>query len=103
MKSVDAIIGWRVFGSWDPTTTEVVLLGPDQLPRIAYIPGAVSTYSTDRQDAQAFLDYLASPDGQAIFAKWGYLATEAAARKYAPDATIGGTYQLPAGFAGASK
>ncbi len=103
MKSVDAIIGWRVFGSWDPDTTDVVLLGTDQLPRIAYIPGAVSTYSKDTKDARAFLDYLASPDGQAIFARWGYLATEADAREYAPDAQIGGDYQLPAGFAGTGQ
>ncbi len=103
MKSVDAIIGWRVFGSWDPDTTDVVLLGQDQLPRIAYIPGAVSTYSKDKKDAQAFLDYLASPDGQAIFARWGYLATESDARAYAPDAQIGGDYQLPAGFTGSGQ
>jgi molybdate transport system substrate-binding protein len=103
MRSVDAIIGWRVFGNWDPDTVDVVLLGKDQLPRIAYIPGAVSTYSKDKKDAQAFLDYLASPDGQAIFAKWGYLATEADARAYAPNAQIGGDYQLPAAFAGSGQ
>ncbi len=103
MKTVDAIIGWRVFHSWDPTTTDLVLLGKDQLPRIAYIPGAISSYSKDTKNAQAFLNYLASPAGQAIFSKWGYIATEAEARTYAPNATIGGSYQLPAGFTGAGK
>jgi molybdate transport system substrate-binding protein len=100
MRSVDAVIGWRVFGKWDPDTVDIVYLGTDELPRIAYVPGGISTYARDRESAQAFLDYLVSPEGQAIFAKWGYLATESDARVYAPDAQIGGDYQLPADYRG---
>jgi molybdate transport system substrate-binding protein len=95
LKSVDAIMGWRVFASWNPDATDVVFLEPDQITRLAYVPGAVSTFTKDRESAQKFLDFLASPEGQEIFAKWGYLATEDEARQYAPDAEIGGEYQLP--------
>jgi molybdate transport system substrate-binding protein len=94
LKSVDAILGWRVFSSWHDTI-EAVYLEPQQLPRLAYIPGAVSTFAEDRESAELFLDFLISEKGQQYFQKWGYLATEQEARKYAPDAEIGGEYSLP--------
>lgn len=98
LKKVDAIIGWGVFSRWNPDTTEAVYLKPEQIPRLAYIPAAISTYSQDRKSAQEFIDFLASQDGQAIFAKWGYIASEEEARKYAPEAQIGGEYKLPADY-----
>lgn len=94
LKSVDAILGWRVFASWHDTI-DVVYLEPPQIPRLAYIPGAISTFTEDRESAQKFLDFLASPKGQGIFQKWGYISTESEAREFAPDAQIGGEYQLP--------
>jgi len=95
LKSVDAIIGWRVFSKWNPDTTDVVYLKPEQIPRLAYIPAAISTFTEDRKSAQKFIDFLVSPQGQEIFGKWGYIATESEARKFAPDAQIGGEYKLP--------
>jgi molybdate transport system substrate-binding protein len=98
LKSVDAIIGWDVFDNWDPEHIEVVYLKPQQLPRIAYIPAAVSNYTRDKPGAQAFIDFLVSTDGQNIFRKWGYLANEQEARKFAPNAKIGGEYSLPENY-----
>ncbi|HID61900.1 MAG TPA: molybdate ABC transporter substrate-binding protein, partial [Anaerolineae bacterium] len=98
LKKVDAIIGWDVFSRWNPDTTEIVYLEPEQIPRLAYVPAAISTYSRDRQSAQEFIDFLVSRDGQAIFARWGYIATEEEARRYAPEAQIGGEYKLPADY-----
>ena len=95
LKAVDAIMGWRVFASWNPDTTDVVFLEPGQITRLAYVPGAISTFTKDRESAQKFLDFLTSSKGQEIFAKWGYLTTEDEAREYAPDAEIGGEYTLP--------
>ena len=95
LKSVDAILGWRVFAHWHPDSIDVVYIQPEQLPRLAYIPGAISTFSQDKKSAQRFLDYLVSPQGQQIFSKWGYIATESEARKYAPNAEIGGEYVIP--------
>ena len=98
LKAVDAVIGWDVFHYWDPDNIDVVYLSPEQLPRIAYVPGAVTRFTKDRQSAQKFLDYLVSSTGQAIFEKNGYITTEAEARKFAPNAEIGGEYQLPPSY-----
>ena len=94
LKSVDAILGWRVFSKWHETV-DVAYLEPQQIPRLSYIPGAVSHFTDNRENAQRFLDFLVSPEGQAIFSKWGYIATESEAREYAPTAKIGGEYHLP--------
>ena len=97
LKSVDAILCWRVFSEWHDTI-DVVYLEPQQIPRISYIPGAISSFAEDRESAREFLDFLASSRGQEIFNSWGYIATEEAAREYAPDAEIGGEYELPEGY-----
>jgi len=94
LKSVDAILGWRVFSEWHDTI-DVVYLEPEQVPRISYIPGAISTYTENRESALKFLDFLVSPEGQGIFSRWGYLATESQTREFAPNAEIGGEYKLP--------
>ncbi len=94
LKSVDAIIGWRVFSEWHDTI-DVVYLESEQIPRLSYIPGAISTYAEDKESAREFLDFLISPRGQVIFKKHGYLATEEETREYAPYAEIGGAYRLP--------
>jgi len=94
-KSVDAILGWRVFSYWNPDTIDVVYLKPEQITRLAYIPGAISTFTEDRESAQSFLDFLASPEGQEIFSKWGYITTEDDARQFATNAEIVGEYELP--------
>ena len=94
LKSVDAVIGWDVFQYWDVENIEVVYLPPEQLPRIAYIPAAVTRFTKDVKSAREFLEFLTSPEGQSIFQKWGYITSEAAARVFAPDAAIGGEYQL---------
>jgi molybdate transport system substrate-binding protein len=98
LKSVDAVIGWDVFQHWDPDNIEVVYLSPEQLPRIAYVPGAVTKYVKNADRARRFLDFLTSPTGQSIFQKWGYITSESDARKLAPGAEIGGEYQLPADY-----
>jgi len=95
LKSVDAIIGWDVFQHWDAENIEVVYLPPEQLPRIAYIPAALTRFAKDVASAREFLDFLISPEGQSIFQKWGYITSEAGAREFAPGAAIGGEYQLP--------
>jgi molybdate transport system substrate-binding protein len=98
MKKVDAVIGWDVFSKWNPEEIDTVLLKPIEIPRIAYIPAAISTYSQDKKSAQRFINFLASPEGQKIFAKWGYIASEKEARTFAPKAEIGGEYKLPTNY-----
>ena len=94
LKTVDAVIGWRVFSEWHDNI-DVVYLEPEQIPRLSYIPAAVSSYAKDKESAALFIDFLVSPEGQAIFQKHGYIATEEEARQYAPQAAIGGEYMMP--------
>jgi molybdate transport system substrate-binding protein len=95
LKSVDAVIGWHVFHDWDQDRIDVVYLKPEQLPRIAYIPAAISSFTRNVSDSQKFADFLVSKQGQDIFSKWGYIASEQEARKFSPNAKIGGEYVLP--------
>lgn len=94
LKQVDAVLGWEVFASWEPDKIETIYLPPDKVPRIGYIPVAISSFSTQRKLAQEFIDYLVSDAGKQIFKKWGYLTTEAEARQFAPRAPVGGEYSL---------
>ncbi len=86
--SVDAIIGWHVFTNWNPDKSDLVLIRPEGIPKISSIPGAVSTYSENREEAIEFLDFLTSQEGQEIFAKYGYIATLEDARTFAPLAEV---------------
>jgi molybdate transport system substrate-binding protein len=94
MEKVDAVIGWRVFSKWNGDKIDAVLLKPNQISRLAYIPAAVSTYSQDEESAQRFIEFLASAPGRRVFTKWGYITTEEKVRRFAPTAEIGGEYTL---------
>ena len=98
LKKVDAVIGWDVFSQWNPGRIETIFLRPDEIPRLAYIPAAVSTYARNKAGAQKLVEVLASAEGRAIFARRGYAVTETEVRKYAPGALIGGEYKLPASY-----
>ncbi|MFB0506704.1 MAG: substrate-binding domain-containing protein, partial [Thermodesulfobacteriota bacterium] len=95
LNTVDAAIGWRVFERWNPKRILAIPLKPREVPRIATIPIAISTYSHNHREAQLFIDFLVSDAGKGIFRKWGYIVTEAEARNFAPKAKIGGRYEVP--------
>jgi molybdate transport system substrate-binding protein len=99
LKMADAVIGWRVFEHWDPARIETVPLPKEQIPRIGYIPVAISKFTKDRAAAQAFIDFLTSPDGRAIYAKHHYFATaEDAAAWLGEKKPVGGEYKVPASW-----
>jgi molybdate transport system substrate-binding protein len=98
LQSVDAVIGWDVFHYWDSENIDTVYIDASQLPRLAYVPGAITKFTKDKENACRFLDFLVSEEGRQIFQKWGYITTEEEARVYAPDAEIGGEYALPASY-----
>jgi molybdate transport system substrate-binding protein len=96
LRAVDAVIGWRVFQYWDPERIETVYLKPEEIPRIGYIPIAVSKYTRDRSAAQTFIDFLLSSEGKAIFREFHYLMDPQEARRFTrPDTPVGGEYLLP--------
>lgn len=97
LKAVDAVIGWRVFQYWDPQRIETIYLKPEEVPRIGYIPIAISKFAQDKMLAQTFIDFLLSPHGKIVFQKYHYLMDPQEARLFAkPDTPIGGEYPLPA-------
>ncbi len=98
VKSVDAVIGWSIFEYWAPEETETVYLRPEQIPRISPVPIAVGKSSEQPAMAQQFIDFVTSDEGKAIYAKWHYLISEEEARQFAPQATVGGEWELPEGW-----
>jgi molybdate transport system substrate-binding protein len=96
LKAVDAVIGWRVFQYWDPERIETILLKPEEVKRIGYIPIAISKFTKDKRRAQEFIDFLLSPTGKNIFRRHHYLmGPQEALRFTKPDTPIGGEYLLP--------
>jgi molybdate transport system substrate-binding protein len=97
LKAVDAVIGWRVFQYWDPERIETIYLKPEEVPRIGYIPIAISKFTQDKILAQKFIDFLISPQGKDIYRKYHYLMDAKEALRFTkPDTPIGGEYILPA-------
>ncbi len=95
LKAVDAVLGWRVFQYWDPGRIETIYLRPEEIPRIGYIPIAVSKFTQDKVLAQKFIDFLFSPQGKVVFQKYHYLMDLKEARHFTrPDTPVGGEYVL---------
>ncbi len=96
LKAADAVIGWRVFQYWDPERIETILLKPEAISRIGYIPIAISRFTEDKIAAQKFIDFLSSSYGKATFQKYHYLMDTQEARRFTkPDTPVGGEYLLP--------
>lgn len=96
LRQADAVIGWRVFGYWNPKRIETVSLKKEEIVRIGYIPIAISRFSKHPELAQRFIDFLLSDEGRAIFAKYHYLATPEEAADYIGEAKpVGGEYEVP--------
>ncbi|MDP2970187.1 MAG: molybdate ABC transporter substrate-binding protein [Deltaproteobacteria bacterium] len=96
LRAVEAVIGWRVFQYWDPERIETVFLKPEEIPRIGYIPVAISKFTQDTALAQTFVDFILSPQGKSIFQKYNYLMDLQEARRFTkPDTPVGGEYVLP--------
>jgi molybdate transport system substrate-binding protein len=95
MNKVDAVLGWKVFQSWNSDRLSYVPIDPDQIPRISYIPISIPIYTKDASLSKAFIDFTLSPKGRRIYRKFGYLTDLEDAKKFAPDATVGGEYKLP--------
>ena len=95
LNKVDAILGWRVFHFWNPERMEFVAINPKQIPRISYIPISIPVYTKDVNLSKAFIEYTLSPMGKSIYKKYGYLSILEDAKKFAPEAAVGGLYTLP--------
>ncbi len=96
LRAVDAVIGWRVFQYWDPERIETIYLKPDEIPRVGYIPIAISKFTQDKILSQKFVDFILSQQGKTIFQKYHYLMDLKEAHRFTrPDTPVGGQYFLP--------
>jgi len=100
MGQLDAILGWKVFESWNPERVDYVPIPPRRIPRISYIPVAIPIYTKDIELSRSFIEFVLSPVGKSFYRDLGYLTELEAARELAPDASVGGEYRLPARYFG---
>jgi molybdate transport system substrate-binding protein len=99
LRQADAVIGWRVFGYWDPMRIESISLPAHQIRRIGYLPIAIARSSRNPLEAARFIDYLTSAEGRAIFSKHHYfISPEEAFRYLGEKKPIGGQYKLPSAW-----
>mgnify|MGYP000221107361 CR=1 FL=1 len=97
-KTVDAVIGWSVFASWDPQRIETIKLDATSLSRIGYIPIAITKYAKNKRLAKAFIDFVTSKEGLAVFKKHGYFITAKEAQNYIgtqKPLPVGGWFDVP--------
>ncbi|MFN3598428.1 MAG: molybdate ABC transporter substrate-binding protein [Aquificaceae bacterium] len=96
LKMADAVIGWRVFQYWDPERIETIPLKKSEIPRIGYIPIAISKFTKNRELAQKFIDFLLSEEGKAIYRKYNYFMTPYEAFAWIGEKKpVGGEYVVP--------
>jgi molybdate transport system substrate-binding protein len=70
---VDACIAWEDQATWGQAKGKVEIVHiPAKQNALKTIPAAVVAYSEQVDNAQAFIDYIASPEGQALWKKWGF-------------------------------
>ncbi|MCW5775460.1 MAG: molybdate ABC transporter substrate-binding protein [Phycisphaeraceae bacterium] len=99
LGQVDAVLGWEVFEHWEPAKIRTIYLPNERVPRIGFLPAAIGTGTKDGELARAFLDFLTSAEGRAIYEKWNYLTSVDEARRHAlPDTPVGGEWPLPEGW-----
>lgn len=104
LKAVDAVLGWSVFQHWDPARIQTIPLPPERIRRIGYLPIVVSTFTKQREAAQRFVDFVTSPEGRAVFAKFHYFASPEEAIKWVGQPKpIGGEFVLPKTWGGPSR
>jgi accessory colonization factor AcfC len=78
--SIDAWIIWNIWQVSNPTIAQVVPVEPEY--RIYRDTGVAMTRKGEANpDARAFANFLASPAGAKIFARWGWMAPAAASAR----------------------
>ncbi len=70
---IDACIAWEDQATWGQAKGKVEIVHiPASQNALKTIPAAVVTYSQQVEAAQSFIDYIASPEGKAVWQKWGF-------------------------------
>lgn len=76
---VDAAIAWEDQALWGEGEGKIeVIRIPSARNLIKTIPASVVTYSKRPDDAKAFIDFISSEEGKAVWANWGFPIAEPA-------------------------
>jgi molybdate transport system substrate-binding protein len=93
LKTVDAVIGWRIFEHWDPERIETIPFDKSEIARIGYIPIAISKFTKNRKLAQKFINFILSQEVKDIFKKYHYfMSPQEAFAWIGEEKPIGGEY-----------
>lgn len=96
LKSVDAVIGWRVFQHWDAERIETIPLASSEVIRVGYIPIGISKFTKNRESAKQFIDFMLSQEARAVFRKYKYFMTPEEAFAWIGERKpVGGEYVIP--------
>ena len=96
LKTVDAVLGWRVFQYWDPERIETVPLKKHEVARVGYIPIAISRFTKNKALSQKFIDFVLSDEGKATFRKYHYfMSPDEAFEWIGQKKPVGGEYTVP--------
>lgn len=70
---VDAVIIWEDMGIWSDAKGKIEIINiPASQNKISTVPIAVTNYTKNKELSQKFEDFVVSPEGQAIWEKWGF-------------------------------
>lgn len=78
LGEADVVLGWDVFARQQPDKVEAIAL-PAGLTKSRNIPAAVIQWSTQAEDAKAFIAFLADPANADVWKEKGYTVAQAAA------------------------
>jgi len=101
LKAADAVIGWEVFQYWDSERIETIPLQKHEITRIGYIPIAISKFTTNKDLAQKFIDFILSGEGKNFYKKYHYfMSPEEAMTWIGEKKPVGGEYKIPREWTG---
>jgi molybdate transport system substrate-binding protein len=96
LKQVDAVIGFHYLQSWHPDKIETVKLRADEIPRIGASRVGITTFASNRDGAQRFIEFLLSADSEKTFRKYQYFGSADEAFEWiGAKKPVGGAYVLP--------
>lgn len=75
-KEIDAAFAWTAFKHLEPDRIEVIEMPPDQRLARGTSVGMLS-FAKDTEAAEQFMDFLASPQSQAFYEKYGWWVPKA--------------------------
>ena len=73
MKNLDAEINFMQTAIAFADKVDIIKIDPKKL-KYSIAPIGMTTYTKNKEEAQKYLDFVASKEGQAIFAKFGFTA-----------------------------